>query len=306
MKIFIEGSDGCGKSTLVKSLKKLGYDAYDRGGLTKTTLDGVNRYNEGEIYILLEASTSICRKRLAAAGKDLNEEWHTEDSINYYWKKFLEYAPMYKAFIISSEWSARDTLNMTIGAIDSIWVSRAGLVDLAGECLALSSNTIQLRNQELANRLPSVGLVAFGGLPFFKKNGQFEWCNQIVKRDTLSNYVKKALGVSSLLTYTNKNNMTLLDLGKLCLDKGHLWGLHWVTASLSFANHSPAVELAFARDTRFKLSWTVQDAPNKVFVATAGLKEWMDYLKHHEDTSFDSHTRKAMTRALVILNDILL
>lgn len=117
MKVYIEGSDGCGKSTLVKSLIALGYDAYDRGGLTKTTLDGINRYKQGDIYIILNCPTEICRERLAAAGKDLNEVWHTEESINFYWKKFVKYSSMYKASFVDSRGSKETTLKNVLRII---------------------------------------------------------------------------------------------------------------------------------------------------------------------------------------------
>src|SRR3989339_216044 len=90
MKIIIDGNDGVGKSTLVLSLKDLGYEVSDRGLPTIMTDDPNTELKQNEIYIILDVSVEISQKRLLEAGKDLNERYHCLDDLKYYREKFLE------------------------------------------------------------------------------------------------------------------------------------------------------------------------------------------------------------------------
>lgn len=180
--------------------------------------------------------------------------------------------------------------------------------DLYNECLKCVSNTIEGRTKELAKLLPPVSLTAFGGFPFEKQtNGTFIWCGHIISTVIdIQSVVKRALGLSAILTYTNPKNRTLDELGSLCFEKKHFWALHWINLSITFAGHIPEVELAFARDTRFMLSWIVKSSPSgQVFTATAGIKEWLDYTAHRDDMSFDTATRMAMHQSYDIIKGII-
>lgn len=95
MHIVIDGIDGTGKTTLVEFLKTKfpQHNFHDRGLPTKLTDDpNAKDYykNEDVIYIILDDNPDMCRKRLKNAGKDLNEEYHTFDSLKEYRQKFKD------------------------------------------------------------------------------------------------------------------------------------------------------------------------------------------------------------------------
>lgn len=93
----MDGNDGTGKTTLVESLRTLGYDVKDRGMPTEATLSEVPaEVPKDEVYIILDAPEEVSRERLAKAGKDLNEHWHTMESLTLYRKKFREIAAILK------------------------------------------------------------------------------------------------------------------------------------------------------------------------------------------------------------------
>ena len=94
-KIVIDGNDGTGKSTLIRSLEDLGYVCQDRGLPTKMTDDyDLRPTSEKEIYLILDAPVETSRRRLALAGRDLNERFHTVDDLTHYRKRFLEVAKL--------------------------------------------------------------------------------------------------------------------------------------------------------------------------------------------------------------------
>lgn len=180
--------------------------------------------------------------------------------------------------------------------------------DLHYECLQLTANTIEDRVSQLSSILPTASLTALGGFPFEKyPNNTFIWCGHRLASDTdIQNIIKKALGLSAVLTYTNPKSRSLAGLGDLCLENKHFWALHWINIGITLARHTPAVELAFARDTRFMLTWPIKSNPSgQVFTATAGIKEWMDYTAHRDDTSFDPATRAAMHQSYEIIKRII-
>lgn len=116
-KIFLEGNDGTGKTSAVEFLRGLGYEAFDRSGLSETTLDDVLRIEENAIYIVLECPVEMSLQRLQEAGKDMNEEWHTEESLRYFLTKFREVGAEYNAIFISSAGSKAETQGLILKAI---------------------------------------------------------------------------------------------------------------------------------------------------------------------------------------------
>lgn len=92
MTLIIEGNDGTGKSTLVAKLRAWGYDAADRGIMTRMTDNPSLSPSDDEFYILLDAPVIICRERLKRAGKDLNERYHTIKDLTFYRDRFLDIA----------------------------------------------------------------------------------------------------------------------------------------------------------------------------------------------------------------------
>lgn len=147
---------------------------------------------------------------------------------------------------------------------------------------------------------------AFAGIPFIKLEKDLCWNGQILNEVLIKNAIISAIGASAVLTFTNKNNRTLDYLGQLCLDKNELWAYHWINCTFVFSGFDSNVELSFARDTRFKLSWPIEKVhTGKVFAATGSLKDFIKYESHKNDPSFDNSTREAMKNIGLVLSDIL-
>lgn len=111
--IVVDGGDGTGKSTLVAALRARGYLVADRGLPTKATDDGLPAERlrpERDVYVILDAPEATCRARLAEAGKDLNEKWHTPESIAHYRVKFREVAAGLGVPLIDSSGTREETL----------------------------------------------------------------------------------------------------------------------------------------------------------------------------------------------------
>jgi thymidylate kinase len=106
MRIVIDGNDGLGKSTLVGWLEGSGYDVADRGVPTKMTDSGSVRPADDECYIILDGPVELSRERLAKAGRDLDERYHTIEDLTHYRKRFLEVAKVLpRCRVISAEGS---------------------------------------------------------------------------------------------------------------------------------------------------------------------------------------------------------
>ncbi len=101
-RVVVDGNDGTGKSTIVARLRELGYDAADRGVPTKMTDDAAVRAVEGEVYLILDAPVEVCRERLAKAGKDLEERYHTVADLEHYRARFREVAAGLGAALIDA------------------------------------------------------------------------------------------------------------------------------------------------------------------------------------------------------------
>lgn len=190
---------------------------------------------------------------------------------------------------------------MKIGSSSSVFV------DLHHECALLTGRSVAERLAELAAQLPTVSIAAIGGFPVIQSGNELTWCDGPATHERIERHLTAALGWSAVLTYTNKSGKSLAELGEMCRGKNHLWGLRWLNATLVFARQPLAAQLAFARDTRFYLSWTVEEAEvtGQVFAATASLKEWGRYLARREDKSFDQATRAAMREAHLVLEAFL-
>jgi hypothetical protein len=176
-------------------------------------------------------------------------------------------------------------------------------VDLHDACMSLTATTLEERVAELASIIPIVSITAIGGFPILRKFDVLTWCDSSISFPRLQHIIKEALGSSAVLTYTNKNNKPLNVLGDICSQRKHLWAYHWLNMTLTFASYPHSVELSFARDTRFFLSWPVIENA-KVFSATGSLHSWSKYLSNKRDMSFDAHTRGAMFDAYALIGDL--
>lgn len=180
-------------------------------------------------------------------------------------------------------------------------------VDLHHMCgMVVDSDVIPERVRQIAERLPSAAICAIGGIPVKLMDGVLHWCGKPITANVLSEHIVDALGLSAVLTYTNKRNRSLNSLGYMCVDKDETWAYHWFTLTMVLANQPPEVQLAFARDGRFRLGWTIEKQyTGSVFIASAGLHEWIKFTSKWNDNSFDEATRSAMHSCFNVLRDVL-
>lgn len=181
-------------------------------------------------------------------------------------------------------------------------------VDLHRECASLAGGTQAERVARLAAKLPAAALCALGGFPFEWDGppARFTWCGTDATGESVRRAVRRGLGLSGVLTYTNRRGRSLDELGEICAGRGETWAYHWITASVVLAGHPPGVHLAFARDGRLRLSWPLEEAfTGKVFVASGGLHEWAKVTAKADDPSFDRPTRAALAEAWAALKAVL-
>jgi XTP/dITP diphosphohydrolase len=115
LKVVVDGNDGTGKTTLVAGLRALGYTVADRGLPTKLS-DGPDRAPApDEIFLILDAPVEVSRARLAAAGKDLDERYHTVADLTHYRDRFLAVAASLPgAHLIASTGTAAENLGQAL------------------------------------------------------------------------------------------------------------------------------------------------------------------------------------------------
>ncbi len=92
--ITIDGNDGTGKSTLVMKLRDYFGERNDilikdRGIASDLTDDLSIKIPNDEFVIILDCPVEVSRERLAKAGKDLTEKYHTIEDLEYYRNRFL-------------------------------------------------------------------------------------------------------------------------------------------------------------------------------------------------------------------------
>ena len=179
-------------------------------------------------------------------------------------------------------------------------------VDLQFEISKVKSQKISERANEISKILPPIAICGFGGIPIRMQDEKLFWSGNPVNLKFFQNAILEALGLSALLTYTNKNNKTLEELGSMCAKRKETWAYHWITLTMVFASQPPEVQLSFARDGRFRLGWTVEkNYTGQLFTASANLRDWIKFVSKKYDLSFDAPTRKAMRLCSNLLENIL-
>lgn len=102
-RIVVDGNDGTGKSTLVHTLRCLGFtEVLDRGEMSKATLDPKVGPAPGTVYILLVCDWRESKRRLIQAGKDMTEIWHTDEALQRFDADFRRLAPIFNAKVVES------------------------------------------------------------------------------------------------------------------------------------------------------------------------------------------------------------
>lgn len=180
-------------------------------------------------------------------------------------------------------------------------------MDVHLACAQLKAKKVSERVNEFTETHRGCWIAAFGGVPIRLIDGVPFWGNREVDTATLRDHVMSGLGLSATLTYMNKANHWIGTLGRICANRDHDWGMHWMSASLIFSDVPLHVELAFARDKRFFLSWPVTKTigERRVFMASASLKDWAKFVSNAKDPDFDEPTRIAMGLAQMRLAAIL-
>lgn len=182
-------------------------------------------------------------------------------------------------------------------------------VDLYASCRLLNSgHTVSQRVDDFVQRHGVVVAVcAIGGFAVEGGPGHWYWLSQPLYADRVRSEIVRGLGVSGLLTYMNRSDLTLEQLGQLCVERDHDWAYQWMTLSVLISGFESEVEWSFARDTRFHLSWPLSQKRHRraPFVATASLKNWKKFVAHAEDKNFDAPTRSVMGLAKGLLDELL-
>jgi hypothetical protein len=170
-------------------------------------------------------------------------------------------------------------------------------LDLTAIVQGLSAQTCLERHQELLPKLPPVSLVALNGIPF--RGDTPTYFGAPVTPDLLQKYVREGLGFGSVLT--RLSHQSLEAHADNALVREHDWALHGIRATLCFARCPGRVELAFARDRRFHLSWVEfsrnEAADLHLFTASASLKDWRAFLGHRSGRNFQYNVRLWMELA---------
>jgi len=121
-RIVVDGNDGLGKSTLVKALRALDYNVTDRGIPTKMTDDLDIMPRDDEFYLILDGPIELSRARLAKAGKDLGEKYHTLEDLTHYRTQFQIVAQRltHRCVVLDASGTPQELLALAISAIQHL------------------------------------------------------------------------------------------------------------------------------------------------------------------------------------------
>ena len=164
------------------------------------------------------------------------------------------------------------------------------IYDLSARIAGLKSRgRILDRMAEAAETLPDVGVVALNGIPFVGDPPSYFGVS--VTPELVREQLMLGLGFGGVLTFMNPVGYSLESLARMSLEHGHGWAMHGVTVTLCFAGAPTFVELSFARDGRFHMSWvepkgSTDWAIPRVFTATASLKRWSKYVANRNSPDF--------------------
>lgn len=115
--IVIDGNDGTGKTTLADALTELGFRVSDRGLPTKMTEGMSSGGDPDEIYLILDADPQVSLSRLAAAGRDMTEKYHTIHSLHDYRNRFRKVSSSLGAIMIDASGDTSHTLDLARSAL---------------------------------------------------------------------------------------------------------------------------------------------------------------------------------------------
>lgn len=151
---------------------------------------------------------------------------------------------------------------------------------------------IKSRVETIRKDLPEISLCALGGIPIKTKDGSFFLLDKKIDEATLRDVMVECLGLSGMLTYANRSNLTLYEMGLKCKSLEHNWGLNFMTLTLLFNGLHQNVEKSLLRDKNFYESWVVGD--DTIFAITGTIKAWKKFVSNKVDKTFDVETRNAL------------
>ena len=172
--------------------------------------------------------------------------------------------------------------------------------DLEARIRGLAQTSSRERMVEAAKALPAVGLVALNGIPFIGDPPTY--FGTPITPQTLQTQVRLGLGFGGVLTYMNSSALTLDELAVLSLKHDHDWAMRNISVTLCFANTPTFVEMSFARDGRFHLSWVEPKGAEdwslpRIFTASASLKDWKKYVANRNSPDFLPTQRSWLDKA---------
>jgi hypothetical protein len=169
-------------------------------------------------------------------------------------------------------------------------------IDLERELGRSTSKDVIVRIMELQNKLSGVHLYSIGGFPIKEYCGSYFIFGEKLTPDMFKKKIAEAVGLSGMMTYMNKSDLSLGDLGNKCIKLNHTWALNWITLSfLVCLPNSNKVEKSLLRDKNFYESWPVtRSGESDVFGVTGSVKSFKKFIGHKDDGSFDSDTRSFM------------
>ena len=128
--IEIDGNDGVGKTTVCERLrtKYTKVTVRDRGKMTEATEDPSVEPDPDVVYVLLDAPVDVSRKRLKEAGKDLDEQYHTEADLREYKARFQDVARRFEAEVIDADKTVDEVVEAIDDAIGCEWCGSTGRV----------------------------------------------------------------------------------------------------------------------------------------------------------------------------------
>lgn len=182
------------------------------------------------------------------------------------------------------------------------------IYDLAAKIWALPGASPRERMAEAIQVLPPVGLVALNGIPFIGDPPTYFGVQ--IRPEIIREQLRFGLGFGGVLTYMNPGQHTLNELAEISLEHGHDWAMKSITLTLCFAGCPTFVELSFARDRRFHLSWVEPKGPEdwskaRVFTATATAKDWKKYVGNRASQDFLRTQREWLAMAHEVLKSLM-
>ena len=174
----------------------------------------------------------------------------------------------------------------------------------------LKEGTVEERMVGAMKKWPTIFISAIGGIPFQEQSGSFHdinlmWGGMKCSYENFHRLFKSALTESGLLTYMDRSNLKD-NLAELMIQRKEFFGLSLPSVTITFAGCPTFVEMSFARDSNFHLSWVEKQTLGelRVFSATASLKDWKKYLENRNSKSFLAVQRYWLSLAHEIISPL--